>query len=676
MTDEVFNSLIQRLEEMTKLDRAIAIVLIRLILAFVFFTSVLCGYTEAAETGSAEKRCVEQALKIYYPAQEDKDVAIKMNLDEPESEGLSYTLNIRLLRNKKENFVYDENPLSLNYQKLVKGDGVFLEFNKPGFITLAVEDDDAHIYQKELYCKLTKKNWSFDAKEYGRATGTSEKWGVKYNLSPGGWAKYLKDPKFQETAKFIVGEIPVVGTAFSVWEVAKELKTPAAQDWGLTTETPQIDMVDGTTLSGKYNSTHAWKDPHWRFHDESFYDIHEFAWEYLTAPLTQDQRRLRGEGYSLHYRFNIQHDKPENVTLLRIRAVIPYTRHRAADYAKYGMQTLKYAELEWTVGLKARTEGINSSEAETGSTSYQIFSQAKTRAEASQACADLKGSIVQLDTQGEQEVIMELMQRKSVTHIWATSLDGSAITLSWEGVKNDAELGTPASLPYVCEIPIAVSTGESKDKVVAPIDRIPIDPNTVTVSMHKDYASKKIGTKQYDAKFGAPQGYTQEYENPDNLASLSKGAKAAVAKDTVKSPGTGAEDIHKPQFVNDGKYGNASSWIGNSGDSWIKIDLGKKVDFNRIKFGRDRVGGYTDRYPGKFRILVSDSGDIYQNGNEDNDANEYTEIVNSTEKGFKGRIGKLETIVVTFPKVSARFVKITVSEWGACIDEIEVDNVE
>lgn len=159
-----------------------------------------------------------------------------------------------------------------------------------------------------------------------------------------------------------------------------------------------------------------------------------------------------------------------------------------------------------------------------------------------------------------------------------------------------------------------------------------------------------------------------QYSNSNNLASGST-SQPAVASSTI----SGYADIHKPEFINDGHYGNGSCWIGGSADSWIKIDLGAKKQFNRVQFGRDRTeNGFSDRKPGQFIIYVADSDAVYADVNDENDDSEYRKIFDSSEHDFGGTIQSPQSVLVSFPAETAQFIKIQFTAYGAAIDEVEV----
>jgi len=144
-------------------------------------------------------------------------------------------------------------------------------------------------------------------------------------------------------------------------------------------------------------------------------------------------------------------------------------------------------------------------------------------------------------------------------------------------------------------------------------------------------------------------------------------ARAAVAKDTILGYGA----IHQASYVNDGFYGSGASWVSNSAYSWIKIDLGDAMTINTVMFGKDRLGNLTGHDPGHFTIAVALSDNVYANGDSSNDEIEYTQIYNSQATGFTGVISGSQTLQATFTPILARYIKITVTNPGAAIDEVE-----
>ncbi|MDB5307329.1 MAG: Planctomycete cytochrome [Gemmataceae bacterium] len=66
-----------------------------------------------------------------------------------------------------------------------------------------------------------------------------------------------------------------------------------------------------------------------------------------------------------------------------------------------------------------------------------------------------------------------------------------------------------------------------------------------------------------------------------------------------------APTIHRLEFLTDGKYGNGRSWISNEpGRGWVEVEFKQPVEIDRVVWGRDREGRYTDRLPTRYRVDV------------------------------------------------------------------------
>ena len=148
--------------------------------------------------------------------------------------------------------------------------------------------------------------------------------------------------------------------------------------------------------------------------------------------------------------------------------------------------------------------------------------------------------------------------------------------------------------------------------------------------------------------------------NPENGS-----ARPAVSKDARSS----ADSLHRAASVNDGRGG--ASWVSNSADSWIKIDLGKVSTINTVSLRKGSAAASYDSDPGQFVIAVALS-DVYADGDSRDDYVEYTQVFHSERTGFSGTVSQTETIQTYFPPVRARFVKITFEQAGAAIEEVGV----
>ncbi|HSL46916.1 MAG TPA: discoidin domain-containing protein [Anaerolineales bacterium] len=152
---------------------------------------------------------------------------------------------------------------------------------------------------------------------------------------------------------------------------------------------------------------------------------------------------------------------------------------------------------------------------------------------------------------------------------------------------------------------------------------------------------------------------------PDLADQGNGAARPAVSKDAR----SGQAGAHRAAYVNDGRAGG--SWVSNSADSWIKIDLGRVTTINTVSLQKGIVDSSDDNNPGQFVISVALS-DVYADGNSSNDYTEYAQVFRSDQAGFSGRVSPTETIRTRFPPVEARFVKITFEQAGAAIEEVGV----
>ena len=89
-----------------------------------------------------------------------------------------------------------------------------------------------------------------------------------------------------------------------------------------------------------------------------------------------------------------------------------------------------------------------------------------------------------------------------------------------------------------------------------------------------------------------------------NVALASLGAVARSSGDNV-SP-----NVHELRFVNDGRYGNRSSWMSNeTGGGWVEIELPAETEIAGVRWGRDRNGQYNDRLAIEYRLEAKGSDD-------------------------------------------------------------------
>lgn len=99
-----------------------------------------------------------------------------------------------------------------------------------------------------------------------------------------------------------------------------------------------------------------------------------------------------------------------------------------------------------------------------------------------------------------------------------------------------------------------------------------------------------------------------------NIALASLGAKATASSVL----GDGNNRIHQIAHINDGKYGNAWSWISKqSGQGWVQLELPKVENINQITWSRDRGNAklervYQDRLPSEYIFEISLDGKTWK----------------------------------------------------------------
>ncbi len=85
-----------------------------------------------------------------------------------------------------------------------------------------------------------------------------------------------------------------------------------------------------------------------------------------------------------------------------------------------------------------------------------------------------------------------------------------------------------------------------------------------------------------------------------NVALASAGTVASSSGDTV------VPDRHELRFVNDGEYGNSRSWMSaEHGGGWVALEFPEERTIDRVVWGRDRKGEFTDRLSTIYVIEVA-----------------------------------------------------------------------
>ena len=88
------------------------------------------------------------------------------------------------------------------------------------------------------------------------------------------------------------------------------------------------------------------------------------------------------------------------------------------------------------------------------------------------------------------------------------------------------------------------------------------------------------------------------------------GANVALAKAGARVTASGQNKTpnrHDLLYVNDGTYGNSSSWMSNQpGKGWLLVEFSEPQTVDRVVWGRDREGKLTDRLATAYRLEVED----------------------------------------------------------------------
>jgi hypothetical protein len=85
-----------------------------------------------------------------------------------------------------------------------------------------------------------------------------------------------------------------------------------------------------------------------------------------------------------------------------------------------------------------------------------------------------------------------------------------------------------------------------------------------------------------------------------NIALASAGTTVTTSGDNV------APDRHEPRFLNDGRYGNSRSWMSNeSGRGWVILEFPREHRIDRVVWGRDREGQFSDRLATNYTLEIT-----------------------------------------------------------------------
>ncbi|MBV11772.1 PSD1 and planctomycete cytochrome C domain-containing protein [Rubinisphaera sp.] len=96
------------------------------------------------------------------------------------------------------------------------------------------------------------------------------------------------------------------------------------------------------------------------------------------------------------------------------------------------------------------------------------------------------------------------------------------------------------------------------------------------------------------------------FSDQQNVALASRGAIATSSGDFV-------HPLHRLEHINDGKYGNANSWISaQARGGWVQIEFPEPVLIDCIEWARDREQKYSDRLAIDYRIESAIDSESWQ----------------------------------------------------------------
>lgn len=112
--------------------------------------------------------------------------------------------------------------------------------------------------------------------------------------------------------------------------------------------------------------------------------------------------------------------------------------------------------------------------------------------------------------------------------------------------------------------------------------------------------------------------------------------------------------VHQLSHLTDGWLGNEYSWISNErGKGWVMVELPHETQLNRLTWGRDASGTFSDRLPATYKIETSEDGEHWytvasheQHGTSEPDLKERERLLQAArtlQRSQRAYLGKLVT---------------------------------
>jgi mono/diheme cytochrome c family protein len=104
----------------------------------------------------------------------------------------------------------------------------------------------------------------------------------------------------------------------------------------------------------------------------------------------------------------------------------------------------------------------------------------------------------------------------------------------------------------------------------------------------------------------------------NNIALVSEGATVTASGSIIVA------DRHDLKHLNDGLYGNSRSWMSDEkGRGWVIVEFPAERTIDRVVWGRDREGKFTDRLATSYTIEIADDSGVWQAVADSSDRRKY-----------------------------------------------------
>ncbi len=148
-----------------------------------------------------------------------------------------------------------------------------------------------------------------------------------------------------------------------------------------------------------------------------------------------------------------------------------------------------------------------------------------------------------------------------------------------------------------------------------------------------------------------------------NVALASAGTTVTSSGDTV------AAGRHELRFVNDGRGGNSHSWMSNEkGRGSVTIEFPQEQRIERVVWGRDREGQYSDRLATNYVIEVADGSGEWRRVADSTDRRSYVPGENNLRKSSFSTAGlraeEARQVEVLRAEIQSLEAKISVAAVG------------